>query len=519
MRCPGLLVLSLICFLFAHISPLLLAESSCVIRTNKLSAVSDAQRPRARFAPAVTYDTGGLYALGVAVGDLNGDGTPDLVVVNASQNGGSSKDGVVGVLLGNGDGTFQNAVAYDSGGIGTNSVAIGDVNGDGYLDVVVANIDSNSVSVLLGKGDGTFQAPVSYNAGPEPYLYSLADLRSNGRLDIVVSNEPNPYVVSVLLGNGDGTFQTPLGYSGCPQVFSLTIGDVNGDRLPDLVVTVPDTVGVALGNGDGTFQAMAYYSSGGQIPEAIAIGDLNGDGYPDLAVANQCTFYCPRDDYEGPVGVLLGNGDGTFRPPVLYGSHGHFSDSIAIADMNGDGYPDLVVANECQKVDPSADCIGPPEIAVLLNIGNGTFPYHSDFVTGNGEDYEAAIGDLNLDGRPDLVGVNWNAFGNGPSTAGVLLNTLTYKTSTALTSSPNPAQVHQPVIFTATITASQAIPDGQVVSFYSGKTKIGAGTTRNGVATLTTSFSRARTYAIKASYEGEGFLKASSGTVKQVVNP
>ncbi len=473
------------------------------------------QRPQVRFAPAVTYNTGGLWAFGVAIGDLNGDGIPDLVVVNGYENGGNSKDGFVGVLLGNGDGTFQNAVSYDTGGLYSGSVAIGDVNGDGYLDVVVSNLLSSSVSVLLGNGDGTLQAPLSYNVGDEPYSVSLADLRSDGRLDIVAASANS---MNVLLGNGDGTFQAPLNCCGGSEG-SFAIGDVNGDGHPDLVLTAQEQVAVALGNGDGTFQAPVYYDSGGVVGQGVAIGDVNGDGYPDLAVVSSYKLNCPPNGVcGGSVGVLLGNGDGTFQAAVPYGSHGYYPDSIAIADMNGDGYPDLVVANTCQQVDPYGDCIGSPEVTVLINNGDGTFPYHSDFITGGNYswDYGAAIADVNLDGRPDIVAVNWNE--NNPNTAGVLLNSLTYKTSTMLTSSPNPSQVSQTVTLTATISSTQEIPDGQVVTFYSGKAKLGTATATNGVASLTTSFSKAGKYTIKASYAGGGFLGASFGTVRQVVD-
>ena len=131
-----------------------------------------------------------------------------------------------------------------------------------------------------------------------------------------------------------------------------------------------------------------------------------------------------------------------------------------------------------------------------------------------------AIADVNGDGRPDLVLAN--DCGGGVSctegSAAVLLNETHYASKTTLASSPNPSQVNQPVTFTATITSTPAVPNGELVTFYNGKTEIGTGTTTNTVATLTTSFSAAKTYTIKATYPGDPFRKASSGTVKQVVN-
>ena len=146
--------------------------------------------------------------------------------------------------------------------------------------------------------------------------------------------------VGVLLGNGDGTFQAAVTYgsggsSGPFRPVSIIIADVNGDREPDLVAAMvaPVPVGVLLGDGDGTFQAAVGYGSGGPSPMSVAVADVNGDGKSDLFVANKCA----DSNCDGSVGVLLGNGDGTFRAAVAYSSGGVYGLAVAVAEVNSDG--------------------------------------------------------------------------------------------------------------------------------------------------------------------------------------
>lgn len=318
------------------------------------------------FQTAVIYSTGGDTS-SVAVADVNGDGKPDIVVANFNTN-------TVAVLLGNGDGTFQAAVAYASGGDGASSVAVADVNGDGKLDVLVTNecITSTNcanglVDVLLGNGDGTFQTAVSYSSGgSNAYSVAVADVNGDGKPDLAVANlyptadcgSSTNCTVAVLLGNGDGTFKPAVTYaSGGITSRSIAVADVNGDGKPDLLVanecitsancgfyeSPNGSVGVLLGNGDGTFQPAAAYSSGGYSSDAIAVADVNGDGKPDLVVGNECAGNCGI--FESSVGVLLGNGDGTFQSPGIHTEGAHGIVSVAVADVNGDGKPDIVVAN------------------------------------------------------------------------------------------------------------------------------------------------------------------------------
>jgi hypothetical protein len=501
------------------------------------------QRPLVKFESTVVYDSGGSGPASIAVGDIDGDGAPDLVVANGGSSGacGSGNDGAVSVLLGNGDGTFQAPVCYDSGGPNAVSVAIGDLNGDGHPDLAVANVCQSSVncnnggvSVLFGNGDGTFQAAVSYGSGG--YFGSsvaIADLNGDGRPDLVVTSVcpiggcTGPGVVSVLLGNGDGTFQAAIPYSpGGFSTVSVVVSDVNGDGMPDLVVaneclsSCPNGSGIGgvsvlLGNGDGSFQAPLSYATALYDASSVGVADVNGDGKPDLVVANR---YQDSDLNAGGVSVLLGNGDGTFQAAATYSSGAGAAESVAIADVNGDGKPDLAVVN-CSK---ASNCSGYGAVSVLVGNGDGTFQAPARFRSGGKTATSAAVADVNGDGRADLLVASLcvkRCINQPPGTVGVLFNDLFVTTNTKAAASPNPSKVNQSVTFTATITADPPLPNGEVVSFYNGATKIGAGATTNGVATFATSFSTAGKYAIKASYPGDAFHKGSSGIVKQLVNP
>jgi hypothetical protein len=181
--------------------------------------------------PALTYDAG-FGITSVAVGDFNGDDKLDLAVVNFGSN--------VSILLGNGDGTFQSAVNYVAGPVPL-SVAVGDFNGDGKLDMAVANIPSGNtgptvVSVLLGNGDGTFQSPADYGTGsiPNSATVALGDFNGDGKLDMAVTGYHGTNDVSILLGNGDGTFQSAVNYA--DESSSLVVGDFNGDGRLDIAL-------------------------------------------------------------------------------------------------------------------------------------------------------------------------------------------------------------------------------------------------------------------------------------------
>jgi hypothetical protein len=496
------------------------------------------------FAPAVAYNSGGLGAQSITVADVNGDGKPDLVLANycATTFGDCSNGASVGVLLGDGDGTFQTAVPYSSGGVEAYSIAVADVNGDGKPDLLVLNwcADSScetgsSVGVLLGNGDGTFQTAVPYNSGGfnAPSI-AVADVNGDGKPDLLVANNVvinnNSYysAVNVLLGNGDGTFQTAVPYnSGGNGSTSVAVADVNGDGKPDLLVTNycdngcqnnTGVVSVLLGNGDGTFQTAVPYNSGGYDANSVSVADTNGDGKPDLLVANICTSGddgCTNNN--GIVAVLIGNGDGTFQTASTYYTAGLWAYSIAVADVNGDGKPDLIVTDWCAD----STCAN-GLTAVLLGNGDGTFQIPATFNSGAEETQSVAVTDVNGDGKPDLLTANWCVNSTCPNgAASVLINTSLNGTTTTLSSSPNPSNFGQAVTFTATVTGQQGFYKGAptgTVSFYDGTTNIGNSNLNSGMATLMTSTLAVGTHSMTATYNGDtNFVPSTSPPLNQLV--
>jgi hypothetical protein len=300
------------------------------------------------FRPAVAYPTGGSAPIRLVAGEFRtGSGILDLVVGNRGSN-------TIGILRGNGDGTFQSPITI-GGFSGPQVVAAGDFNQDGNLDLAVTNVFSNTVSILLGNGDGTFQSSVTYTTFSQPRDLLTSDLRHNGKVDLVVTPEEgsdHPNDIMVLLGNGDGTFQDPVSYH-VSQPANLAVGEFRtGSGILDLAVTdrYNNTVSVLLGNGDGTFQAPVTYPVGDSSSyPTVNVGDFNHDGIIDLVVTN----------FGGStVSVLLGNGDGTFQAPLAY-NVGSQPVSTAVGDFNGDSYDDLAVSNH-----------GSSTISVLINDRN-----------------------------------------------------------------------------------------------------------------------------------------------------
>lgn len=409
-------------FLLAIASPTLL--DAITVSADGVAANSNTSL----FLPAVTYDSGGFEASMIAPADVNGDGKLDLVVVNCGGCYGPpsiTHGGSVAVMLGNADGTFQPPVTYGPGGITPLFVAVADVNGDGKLDLVVANrcgnngcLEESLVGVLLGNGDGTFQEAVTYGAGGLfPTSVAIADVNGDAKPDLLVAAQCIDSVchgsVGVLLGNGDGTFGNATPYlTGGLNAFAVAVADVNGDTKADVVVTTNNfpcsatechavgAVAILLNRGDGTFQPAKSYNSGGIfLGGGVAVADVNADGKPDIVAENSQCCGTPN----GVVGVLLGKGDGTFKTVMTYKSGvGGWGTSAAVADVNNDGKADLVVTDQCA----GSNCLNEGIVAVLLGNGDGTFQEAVAFSTGGFLANWVAVADVNSDGRPDLLVAN-----------------------------------------------------------------------------------------------------------------
>jgi hypothetical protein len=328
--------------------------------------------------PAATVTTAALPA-SVAIGDVDGDGKPDLIVVNTGAN-------TVSVFLGSGTGTFGPKTDFPTGAT-PHAVAVADLDGDGNLDLVVANTGADTVSILLGTGTGTFAAATDFATGAAPFFIAIGDLNGDGIPDLVVVNV-NADTVSVLLGLGDGTFGPKTDFATGVGAREVAIGDLNGDGVPDLVVAnvSASTVSVFLGTGDGHFSARTDFPTGAGA-RSVAIGDVNGDGILDVVVANVNA---------NTVSVLLGTGTGALGSKTDFAT-GAGPRAVLIGDVDQDGTPDLVVANFSDNT-----------VSVLQGLGSGSFATKMDFSTGAGP-FSLALGDINGDGKPDIVVGNVNA--------------------------------------------------------------------------------------------------------------
>ncbi|MBI4902139.1 MAG: VCBS repeat-containing protein [Acidobacteria bacterium] len=387
----------------------------------------------------LTGDAPGPRAISAA--DLNKDGKGDLVIGHA--------DGV-DIRLGNGNGSFQAPVRVARGFV-ANSVATGDFNRDGNLDIAVSTDSSASTLILLGNGNGTFGSPSSYvtraNAGP----FFATDFNSDGNTDIVfAAGHPDAIVaangdskVTVLYSRSNGTFNAPSN-TVLPSLGDFTVGDFNSDGFPDVVSTAPSTGGqantagmnLALNNGNGglvTQTPIPVPSTGAAVQlSRITSADFNLDGKRDVAVTGGSTVYIQAgngaggfstigsfpatsqmtfitaadvnldgrpdliitDEGEDKVSVSLGNGNGTFQQRTSYNVSVD-PKAAAVTDVNGDGKPDLIVANLGQ---PGGQIQG--GVSVLL--ANGSFQPASNFGSGSNPN-SVSVGDVNADGKPDIV--------------------------------------------------------------------------------------------------------------------
>lgn len=282
------------------------------------------------FKPHVDY-AAESEPIEIVTGDFNNDGHLDFAVANDEES--------ISIFLGNGDGTFQPQI-ITAVTLQAFTLAVGDLNGDGKLDVVVGYINystTTNIGVLLGNGDGTFQPIRNYPAGGTFTAgAALADLRNNGLLDVVVSN-PNENTISVLFGNGDGTFQSPVTYAAETSPNWNQLADFNQDGYVDIANANAGSgffnFEEFLNRGDGTFSSFTEYGTG-NLPQALVSADFNGDGKLDVASSS-------GSNPNFSISVLLGNGDGTFQTFRSFYA-GPNSNSLAVGDFNHDGMLDLV---------------------------------------------------------------------------------------------------------------------------------------------------------------------------------
>ncbi|HEV3082642.1 MAG TPA: VCBS repeat-containing protein, partial [Gemmataceae bacterium] len=357
---------------------------------------------------------------GAAVGDLNGDGIPDLVVADHTDQ--VSPSGYWR-LQGKGDGTFQTPVFTPTTFV-TSAAVLRDLNGDGKLDLVMFDLtESSKFTISLGDGHGAFTEGASYTDAPGSYSGALGDFNGDGKVDIVMATWPlqtptGIFSASLVLGNGDGTFKAERVFSETPTPTFATpfnstavgLGDFNGDGNLDAVVAAnsyftPSLVSLQQGKGDGTFAPPYETLALSQPGVALVVADLNHDGHPDFAVLD--TFGLSFSDPHGNVSVGINRGDGTF-PGLNVVFTDHNTTALAVGDFNGDGIPDLVVGPTSSGV------------AVLLGKGDGTFqnPVYS---AARADVTKIVVADFNGDGKLDLATADGNLLSQSPSDINILL--------------------------------------------------------------------------------------------------
>jgi len=374
------------------------------------------------FAAPKSYPVGTAPAF-IVTGDFNGDGKIDIAVGNAGSND-------VSILLGNGDGTFKAAV-NSAAGLSPQQMAVGDFNGDGKLDLVVSNSGDGAavlgvVNILLGKGDGTFQAPATIAADKYPARLAVADFNEDKKLDLMVADLRDGGV-TLLPGKGDGTFLAgTVIFPSTAGVSAMAVGDFNGDKHVDLVVgglvPVLHSAGSAAlnlsllaGKGDGTFQASVPIGEIGRpsdpfhvvivvsSPHLVA-ADFNGDGKLDLAVrygihtqfSPPCGIGVPCPNlFADDINLFAGNGDGTFTGGGIVASFAHIDlGNLGAGDFNADGKLDMVTPRFGTGM-------------LELGHGDGTFLFLATAWTGLGPRAFVAVAELNGAAPPDLIAIDF----------------------------------------------------------------------------------------------------------------
>ncbi|HEX4007364.1 MAG TPA: Ig-like domain repeat protein [Acidobacteriaceae bacterium] len=550
------------------------------------SASLAASSSTSSYAPYVGYNSG-LGPSMVLVADFNQDGIPDLLTADEANiiNG----TDYIGILLGKGDGTFQSVAGYNFNGntLYPSAMAVGDLNGDGYPDVVVADVQTQQLYVLMndGTGDGRLGSVFTYtfptwndptngqqNLPVAPIDgIAIGDVNGDGKPDVLVTftqfQVPNTDcgnyrgcgAFGVMLGNGDGTLK--MGNPNPPWVPSYLSGftggyqedvqepialvDTRGNGKLDAVITEENIgqVCVSLGNGDGTFAGANCYGS--PNGPSFAVGDFNGDGIPDL-------FVTSLDSANGSSGVLLGKGDGSFQSTIAGPPAG--VNNVAAGDLNGDGKLDVVLTGNGATEDPGT-------FLVLYGNGDGTFGAANTVNATADGDYliSAAVADLNGDGVLDVAAVDPVATANvmlgslsttvtatltgvspvgasgtthaveanypgdsyysGSASTTTSLSAQPIPTTLALASNLSTVTVGGQVTLTATASPNsvQDHSPGGAVTFSMNGNSIGAATPSNGVATLHPNLTVVQTDTFTAAFAGDSNFVSSNSSTPVVV--
>ena len=351
------------------------------------SAIAAATISEATFAAPELVPTGALPSpVGFSLVDMNHDGKLDIVSANLLDNS-------ISVHLGDGHGGFAAAITAPTSGKPQDAVT-GDVNGDGHVDVVtVHGNNSDGFSVLLGNGAGGLGAATYLATG----LYfsndiALADIDNDGDLDaLIAGRQTTTQSVVQVWRNVGGNFTLDATYTAIPTADrpnALSLADMNGDGRVDVVVGQLDSsqASVLLNTGTGAFGPASTYATGGIYPNDVATGDLNGDGRADVVTANS---------QSGNVSVMLNNGAGGLLPPTVYSAGSSAPAAVSLADVDGDGDRDIVVANSADNT-----------LSVLLNNGSGGFGPASTFAVGGSGPSAVMLGDVDGDGRLDVITAN-----------------------------------------------------------------------------------------------------------------